>query len=103
MRVVIASVLAACLSACLPYKSPEWVRIPLRQDQAEADSDDKLRVGETVIVDALNKKTYRFKVIRIEHNGFVGIAKDNKHYTMLFKDMESMWAKRWTWDIAVMR
>lgn len=103
MRRLVACLLTLALSACLPYKSPEWVSIPLRQDQVEADSDDKLRVGETVIVDTLTKKTYRFKVIRIEPNGFVGIAKDNKHYTLLFRDLESMWVKRWVWDIAVAR
>jgi hypothetical protein len=100
MRAFAIPALALCLSACLPYKAPEWVSIPLRQDQVEADSDDKLRVGEQVIIDTRTKKTYKFQVIRIEHDGFVGIAKDNKHYKMLFKDMESMWVKRWTWHVA---
>jgi hypothetical protein len=99
MRCALVCAALIGLTGCLPYQAPEWVSIPLRQDQVEADSDDKLRVGETVIVDSLNKKTYKLQVIRIETYGFVGIAKDNKHYTMHFKDMQSMWVKRWTWHV----
>jgi hypothetical protein len=102
MRLAIL-LLVLSLAGCLPYKRPDWVSIPLRQDQVAADSDDKLRIGEDVIVDTWTKKTYRFRIIRLEQAGFVGVAKDNKTYTMYYKDFASMWVKRWQWHVAVAR
>lgn len=100
IRITTVAFLALGLAACMPYKRPGWVSIPLHQDQVDPDSEDKLQVGETVIVDTLKEKTHTFKVIRLESNGFVGIAKNNRTYTVLYKDLESMWVKRWKWHIA---
>lgn len=96
MRVLILASFVL-LSACIPYTHDVWISVPLAQQQVAPGADERVRVGETVIVDTLRKTTHKFRITRLDPDGFAGVARDGKTYSVRYADVESLWVKRSRW------
>lgn len=99
MRLAWIALLAAGLAACMPVRDQDWIRVPLRQDQTDAGSDDRIKPGELVEVQRLDKTTQVLQVIRLDHSGFVGVTGKDAIQTVLFKDLRRIRVRRWHWKI----
>lgn len=100
LRTVTLCAVLAGLSGCLPYVRTDWVAVPTDQYNLAADSDDKLKPGDKVLVrNKHTAKTYAFTIVKLTQKGFVGTGRDKKQYMVRFDDISKLEVERRTWGL----
>jgi hypothetical protein len=97
-------VITLALASCLPYPTWYWEAVRIDQYNLAPDAEDAIEVGDKVRV--RNKhtgKSYRFTVHQLRKKGFVGTAKNNHNYELLYDDLSLLEVERMGWNIATRR
>lgn len=92
IAILALAVLASCVG--LPAKRTVWVTVPLAQDQVEAGADEKVRVGEMVIVNTIDGKTYLFSTTEVAGAGLRGVDAEGRNYQVAPDELRALFVKR---------